>query len=178
MKKTVLAAIVFASLIGIGTGSAFAAGNDLNKGSKSLGFGIVGAPFNTNTTQITGAYFLEKDLSVIGGFGLQLRSGDAKGTEFDVMAGLRKYLKVDDFAPFVQGAVGYASSTVDKGTDTSTFFAAGAFGAEYFLAKHFSIEGSAGISLASQTDKPTGGSSQTTTAFGTQNYGLFANFYF
>jgi hypothetical protein len=89
---------------------------------------------------------------------------------------VRKYFKTDEFAPFIEGKFTYASEDIEiKGVDRTTAEFAANFGAEYFLHKQFSIEGSVGLGFGTVNDKNSG---QDYTYFGTHTVGLSANFYF
>ena len=94
MKKIALVGAALA--LSMAAGSALAA-NSMNTGTMG---------FNVNTsdnTMINGKYFIAKDMAVLGGFGLGINGGDAKGTDIELLAGVRKYMKTDDFAPFMGG---------------------------------------------------------------------------
>ena len=173
MKKIALVGATLALVLA--TGSAFAA-NSLNTGAKG---------FNVNTEDnfiINGKYFISKDTAVLGGLGLRIAGGDASGTDLGLLAGMRKYMKTDDFAPFVGGRFEY--TTTNDSTTTSLGISAEA-GAEYFLAKQFSLEGRVGFGYFSdevETTTITGFGSFTskakTTYIGTGTASLSANFYF
>lgn len=124
----------------------------------------------TSNTMISGKYFIGDELAVLGGFGLLHNDG---ATDLYLMGGLRKYLPHSSttFVPFV-GARGWYSSV--KSSNVSTVGLAAEGGAEYFLNKHFSVEGTVAVGYASKS--PTGGSS--TSTFGTSMYALGVNFYF
>ncbi len=189
MKRVsvIVAVMLFSALIGV---NAFAA-NGLQQGSTALSVGMGDSLFShtfspqtpgyiNNVVDISGRYFLAKDVALYGGFGLQLNSGDYDGTYFSLTAGVRKYLTTNDFAPFIGGQLSYA--TVDaklngtKFVDQSLWDLAGMFGAEYFFSKNFSLEGSVGIGAGQlKNDLPGGGDS---TYLGTRTVGVQANFYF
>jgi len=120
-------------------------------------------------------------MAILGGFGLRIAGGDAKGTDIGFIAGVRKYLKTDDFAPFVGGRFDY-TSTNDSNTKNMGIVAEA--GAEYFLAKQFSLEGRVGFGYTSQEVKTTSTAfpftSTTTKAtyIGTGTAAISANFYF
>lgn len=173
MKKIVLSVVASVMVMG---GTAFAGGNSLGQGSKSLGFETA-----NSRTMVKGMYGISPDMAVVGGFGLASTdtgaTTNAKSTEISFQAGVRKYLKVDDFAPFVDGNLAYTSNT-GGANDVTSFSLMAGFGAEYFLAKQFSIEGSAGIAYSSTSTKPAGGTSVTGSSFGTTRSAIAANFYF
>ena len=110
------------------------------------------------------------------------------GTYLSFMFGARKYLKTDDFAPFVGAQFSYlnydASAKINgaktKFADFTAFELAGMVGAEYFLGKQFSIEGSVGIGIGKLSTDFVGGqrAEGDTTYLGTKNLGVKANFYF
>jgi len=110
MKKALIIALVMAMAIGMGIGSASAA-NSLQQGT--IGFNITALNFNNNDNNalnnndnfvITGKYFILKDVALLAAFGFGVKGGDASGTDFGIGAGIRKYLKTEDFAPFL-GAI-------------------------------------------------------------------------
>jgi hypothetical protein len=170
MKKIVIVAVVMAMVLGIGIGGASAA-NSLQQGT--IGFNI-NAVNSSNDFVITGKYFVLKDLAVLAGFGFGIKGGDAEGTDFGIGAGIRKYLKTDDFAPFVGGSIFYTTTQDGDREDLSIL---AEFGAEYFLHKQFSVEGSIGIGYtSSETDTATTNYKDTT--FGTQKAAISFNFYF
>ena len=129
MKKYTLAgAIMFLTM---SAGSVLA--------ENSLHVGAMGLNLSTQDSfLINGKYFIEKDTAILGGFGLGIAGGDAKGTDIGFLVGMRKYLKTSDFAPFIGGRFQYA--TTQDSTLTDLVIVAEA-GAEYFVAKQFSIEG-------------------------------------
>jgi len=188
MKKTVILAVLMLMAL---SGSASAA-NSLASGSKAItiGFGdsvlnSVAKPTdqnqNNSIVDIGGKLFVSKDMAVTAGIGFQMNSGDLEGTYLAFNAGLRKYLKTDDFAPFVAGQFSYITydAKLDPGAvkiaDFSAFEVAALFGAEYFFGKQFSIEGSVGAGIGKAKDDVV---HKDTTYIGTKNLGVKANFYF
>ncbi len=173
MKRTIIAAMVVVMILSIGAGAATAA--------NSLKQGTIGLNVNVNDDfLISGKYFIMKDLAVLAGLGIGIKGGDAKGTDIGMGAGARKYLRTDDFATFVGGFLFY-SSTQDSNQKALRLM--GEFGAEYFLNKEFSIEGSAGFGYTSQETKTpaapgVAATSNKETTVGTQRFGLSVNFYF
>ncbi len=170
MNRFKVLVMVLIMVTGLGAGSAFAA-NSLRQGA----FG-----FNVDVNDdfvLTGKYLITRDMAVLAGFGLGLRGGDNSGTDIGLGVGVRKYLKVEDFAPFVGGTIFY-SSTQDG--DQKSFSLMGEGGAEYFLYKEFSIEGKVGFGYSSETTTTAGPASTTvkTTNFGTQRAGISFNYYF
>jgi len=167
MKKIAIAGAALA--LAMATGSSFAA-NNLSKGT----FGL-----NVNTQDnfiINGKYFIENDMAVLGGLGLRINGSDAKGTDIGLLIGARKYLKSDDFAPFVGGRFTY-SSTSDSSLIGMGITAEA--GAEYFLAKQFSLEGRVGFGYSSSDQKATvTNAAYKSTYIGTTSVGISANFYF
>ena len=192
MKKFIVVAAAVVMMMGL-AGSAMAA-NDLAQGSKAISVGVGDSLFShtlsaqtqgyiNNVVDISGRYFLAKDVALYGGFGLQLNSGDYDGTYFSFNVGVRKYLSTNDFAPFVGGQLSYA--TVDqkfngaKQVDQSIIDIAGLFGAEYFFSKNFSVEGSIGLGLGQyNNDMPAAAGGGDSTYLGTRTVGVMANFYF
>lgn len=180
MKRTVIIALALVMMMGIGIGSASAA-NSLKTGTFGLNFDV------TDDFMVTGKYFVANDLALLAGFGLGVKGGDAEGTDLGLLVGVRKYLKVDDFAPFVGGKFEYSST--NDGT-TKGLGLLGEFGAEYFLGKQFSVEGSVGFGYTSQEEETTVTTTNLTgatvtskrsvkgTNIGTQRAGLSVNYYF
>lgn len=188
MKKLIVVAVAVVMMMGL-AGGAFAA-NSLSAGSKaiSIGFGDsalnnVANPTDTQPrnpiVDISGRLFVSKDTAVTGGIGLQMNSGDLDGTYLSFNAGIRKYLKTDDFAPFVGAQFSYITYDAKlndvKIADYTAYEVAGLFGAEYFLSKAFSIEGSVGVAFGHGKNDQT---NEDTTYIGTRNFGVRANFYF
>ncbi len=166
MKK--IASVVAILALAISASGAYAA-NSLSKGTFGLNVGT-DPGFIVN-----GKYFIQSDMAILGGFGLGIAGGDAKGTDIGLIVGGRKYLHVADFAPFVGGRLTY-SSVLDS-TIKSTGLIAEA-GAEYFLAKQFSFEGRVGFGYTStDVDNPILGKSKTSN-IGTTTFGISFNFYF
>ena len=190
MKKIMVIAVVFMMVVAA-AGSAFAA-NSLASGSKALSIGFGDSVLNnvanpTDSTQnnpivdIGGKLFVAKDLAITAGIGFQMNTGDLEGTYLAFNAGIRKYLKTDDFAPFVGGQFSYITydAKVDPGAvkiaDFSAMELSAMVGAEYFLGKQFSIEGSIGVGIGKAEDDIV---NKDTTYLGTKNLGVKANFYF
>ncbi len=170
MNKLIIIVLALVMAIGFGAGSASAA-NSIRQGA--LGFNV---DVNDDFV-LTGKYFITRDMAVLASFGLGVRGGDASGTDIGIGGGVRKYLEVDDFAPFVGGTIFY-SSTQDG--DQKSFSLMGEFGAEYFLYKQFSIEGKVGFGYSSEETTTPGPASTTvkTTDFGTERAGISFNYYF
>ena len=177
MKKSALAGATLALVMM--SGSVLAA-NSLVAGAMGVNIALTDTGVTPSTTGSTGAfvikgkYFMAKDLAVIAGFGLGINSGDAKGNDVGFTAGVRKYLKTEDFAPFVGARLDYASTNDSNTTATAIV---GEAGAEYFLNKQFSLEGRVGLGYQS-VKQTTGNISTTATRLGTQSLGISANFYF
>ncbi|MBF8251509.1 MAG: hypothetical protein HW382_1137 [Deltaproteobacteria bacterium] len=174
MKKVVFAALVVAMGMGIGSGNAFAEGNKLGYGSKSLGITV------HDEIMIKYKLGLDKDLALLLGFGLRNSNENtpagSKGTELQLEAGIRKYLKIADLAPFAEGGLQVISNSGGT-TDRTGFQIFAGAGAEYFLNKQFSIEGSAGVGLSLDSYK-TAGTTTSSTTLSTQRLGMGLNFYF
>jgi len=131
---------------------------------------------------LEGKYSIKKDLTVLAGAGLQISdngtAANSKYTNIGLMGGIRKYLKTEDLAPFFGGKLLYLS-TRQGNNDVTDFALIAEGGAEYFLAKQFSLEGSIGFGYASRDSQPVaGGPSVKATGFGTTTFNLSANFYF
>jgi len=177
MKKFLIIAMVLGWVMGHGIGSASAAGNSLKAGTFGFNVGFGDSVFgDTGIVTIAGKYFVASDVAVLAGIGLQGSSGDLDANEFEISAGVRKYLKVDDFAPFIEALFSYATEKFDaQGIDKDAFDLSARFGAEYFLHKQFSIEGSIGVGLGHVDNNIT---NQDYTYIGTRSLGVSANFYF
>jgi hypothetical protein len=189
MKKIALVGATLALVLAAGSASA-ATATKSDAGPSHGAFGLsvgVGNTINPGDFIVGGRYFITKDMAILAGAGLQLNdsgaTANAKSTNFGLTGGFRKYLKTDDLAPFVGGQLAYAStrqnSAAGVAVDVSTFgiFAEG--GAEYFLSKNFSFEGSVSVGYSSNDAKPAaGGTSVKSTTFGTSKGNLAVNFYF
>lgn len=150
--------------------------NSLNTGAMSLSISAVETPVVAGIQPlISGKYNISRDMAILGGFGFVSGGpSGASGTTFILKAGARKYLKTEDLAPFVGGTFLYSSASGGGTTATGLSLSADA-GAEFFLAKQFSIEGHVSFGYLS-TD--TGGAGGKATYFGTATTGMSANFYF
>lgn len=191
MKKIAIVAVVVVMMMGL-AGSAFAA-NSIAQGSKGISVGIGNDVFNqpnmpsgpaTNTqnpvVDISGRFFVAKDVALTLGAGLQMNSGDAEGTYLSFSFGARKYLSANDLAPFVGGQVSYTAYDAEnaagfKIADATIFDLVGFVGAEYFFSKQFSMEGAIGLGLGKVSDDL---ANIDTTYLGTRTLGVKANFYF
>lgn len=175
MKKTVIVLAV-ALMVAVMSTGAFAA-NSLNQGTfgLSVGFNNLSSFPDGLEDTIFAKFLVSGDLALVAGFGFTSASGDPgmpDGTDLSLVLGVRKYLKKDDFAPFAEGLLVFMNQ---DSTALDTIGVLGNFGAEYFLHKQFSLEGSAGIGLFQVEDSV---SSADTTILGTTSLGLRANFYF
>jgi hypothetical protein len=187
MKKIALVGATLALALAAGSASAAGKGDAApSHGAFGLSVGV-GNTINPGDFVVGGRYFITKDMAVLAGFGLQLNdsgaTANAKSTNFGLLGGFRKYLKTDDLAPFVGGQLSYAStrqnSAAGAAMDVSSFGLYGEVGAEYFLSKNFSFEGSVLLGYSSNDYKPAaGGTSTKQTSFGTSRGNLSANFYF
>ena len=179
MKKFLFVSIVAGMVMVLGIGSAFAAGTGTSLKAGTFGFNVGfgdSSLGNTGVIMISGKYFLENDVALIAGVGFQASSGDLDANYFGISAGVRKYLRIDEFAPFVEGRFSYVTETIDiNGIDRDTFDVSALFGAEYFLNRQFSIEGSVGLGFGSVNDNI---SNNDYTYFGSRTVGVSANFYF
>lgn len=167
MKNIILAG---ATLILATVGGSALAANSLNAGTFGLSVPVVAS----TSPIISGKYFFAKDMALEAGFGFS--SGGVSGASATTMAllvGARKYLKVDDFAPFVGAYLKY--TTVSSSPATTSMELAAQAGAEYFLAKQFSVEGKVAFGY---TSNDTGVAATKTTYFGTGTAGLSVNYYF
>lgn len=173
MKKIALAGATVA--LALVAGSALAA-NSLNEGTMGLNVPVITSTATTNTSIvtpiITGKFFVAKDMAVLGGFGFS--SGGPSGnstTTFALLGGVRKYMKIDDFAPFAGAFLKYESTNSNPSSSATTVAAEA--GAEYFMAKQFSVEGK--VTFGYQSVEYLGTKS---TYFGTSTANLSMNFYF
>jgi hypothetical protein len=100
MKNFLIITLVLIAVIGLNIGSASAADNSLTAGvfGFNVGFGdsALGEP---GVVMISGKYFLQSDLALLAGFGAQASNGDVSSDSFGISVGVRKYLKLNDFAP-------------------------------------------------------------------------------
>lgn len=180
MKKIALAGVTLA--LAVISGSVLAA-NSLVAGAMGVNIAMQDKGADPTRTSndfiISGKYFMAKDMALIAGVGLGIAGSDAKGTDIGFTVGARKYLKTDDFAPFVGARFTYAS--IGDSTPTTTKVSGigllGEAGAEYFFDKHFSIEGRVGFGYQSVEVTNPGGTSKAT-RIGTESLGMSANFYF
>jgi hypothetical protein len=163
MKKFVLATLAAALFMGIGIQNASAA-NSLTQGTFGLNVEV------NSTPMISGKYMLANDLAILAGFGLGIRGADDKGTDILIGVGAHKYLKVADFAPFVGGRIGYAST---KDSNVKSFIIQAEGGAEAFLTKQLSLEGKVALGY---THTDSGGAKAS--MFGTSTAGVSLNYYF
>ena len=188
MKKI---ALVGATLVlAMAAGSAAAAparAPAYDQGPSAGSFGI-NVPIATNLYStapadflITGSYHISKSVAVLAGLGLQMVDTGAatnnKATNIGIMGGARYFLKTDDLAPFVGGRLQYTSTKNDGVTDTTTIVLAAEMGAEYYLSKQFSLEGSAAFGYGSKEQKA-GTVSNKASVIGTTMINVSANFYF
>ncbi len=191
MKKLVIIALALAMVSVMGVGNASAV-NSLQQGNVSVGVGMGDSIFShkavpasngivNDVVDIDARYLVTKDIAIVGAFGLQVDGGDADATYFSFTGGVRKYLKTDDFAPFVGGQLTYAAVTAKEGNpsvktvDLSIIDLSAMIGAEYFVGKQFSLEGSVGLGFGQARNKLT---DEDDTYFGTRTVGVRANFYF
>ena len=181
MKKIVLAGAGLA--LAMVSGSA-AAANSMTAGTMGVNIGMndtgvtAGSSTNNNFV-VSGKYFMAKDMALLAGVGFGMNGSDTKGTDIGFVVGARKYLKTDDFAPFIGArftyvAVGDSANTNGKSTGMGVL---GEAGAEYFFDKSFSIEGRVGFGYQS-IENTTGATTSKSTRIGTESLGISANFYF
>jgi hypothetical protein len=190
MKKLTVVVLTLVLAATIWPGSASAA-NSLKQGTMGFNVDVNNNAFGLNSDVdnnfvLTGKYFIANDLAVLAGFGIGIRGADAKGVDLGLTAGARKYLRLDDFAPFVGGEFFYSST---RDGDAKDFSLLGEAGVEYFLHKQFSIEGKVGFGYTSRetttstTTAQAGFLVKTTTTeratdVGTERLGISFNFYF
>jgi hypothetical protein len=164
VKRIILALLAAALFLGIGIQNA-SAENSLRRGTIGLGIDTSSDFF------IRGKYLLESDVALTGGFGLGFNGGDSSGTDIAIGAGVRKYLRVTDFAPFI-GGFAQVSSLNDP--DIEKFAILAEAGAEYFLARQFSLEGTVRFGYTTEDRKNVGKKNY----FGTDRASIGFNFYF
>ena len=174
MKKIALVGATFALVMAAGTASA---ANSMSVGTLGLNVPVISSTPNVTVLPsplISGKYFFAKEMAVLGGVGFS--SGGPSGstvTTFSVLGGVRKYLNTNDFAPFVDGVFEYTSTSGTPSTSGMSLTAEA--GAEYFLAKQFSVEGKVGFGYLSIDP---GAPAAKTSYFGTSTANLSVNFYF
>ncbi len=187
MKKVIMILMAVAVITAAGVGSAFAAAagsTSLQSGTVGINVGFGDSVFgDVGVVTISGKFFMQDNLALIGGLGVQASSGDLDANFFGISGGARYYFRTDEFAPFVEGKLSYADEEVDVNAtgnriDHTAIDFAFLFGGEYFLQKHFSIEGSAGFGFGTETIRTPGLPDQDVTYFGTRTVGVSANFYF
>jgi hypothetical protein len=180
MKKLIVVAVAVVMMMGL-AGSAMAAGTSLQSGKFGLSAGF------TNLSQypdgiertIMGRLFIANDLALNLGFGLTSADGDPgmpDGTDLSIIIGVRKYLKTEEFAPFIEGDLVYIDTDTGLNGAYDTIGVLANVGAEYFLHKQFSLEGSVGIGLLQIENNAA--SSADSTILTTGSLGVRANFYF
>ncbi len=173
MKKIILVSATMALAMAAGSAAA-------ENGPAAGRFGInVPLASNVNDFLINGKYFIARDMAVIAGVGLQmtddgLNVAGSKSTNIGFQGGFRKYLKTDDLATFVGGKLRYTST---NSSNVTTFSVLGEVGAEYYLGKQFSLEGSVAAGYDS-TSTTVGANTIKSTALGTGTVNVSANFYF
>lgn len=177
MKKLVIITVTLLMIMGL-AGGAFAA-NSLNSGSMAVNVGMGNSIYgDVGVTRITGKYFMDRDMALLAGFGFQTSTGDYDAKFFSFQGGVRKYLKADDFSTFVEGRLTYEKEKFNApgfvSIDVDVIDISVAFGAEYFLGKQFSLEGSVGIGFGTVEDNL----ERDYTYLGTRTVGVSANFYF
>lgn len=141
-------------------------------------FGFTVKVVNTDTElsdkavagMISGRYLLQDNLAVLAGFGLNFRGQDDDGTDVALMGGIRHYLNTSSFAPFVGGYLEHHRYNDGNSKVTRLI---GEFGAEYFLARQFSIEGSIGLGYTLQDEE-----AEDVSRLGTQRSAISVNYYF
>lgn len=184
MKKVIIIVAAVAVVMGLGIGSASAASgsNSLKSGTLGFNVGFGDSVFgNIGVVTVSGKYFLQDNLALVAGFGVQESSGDFDDKFFSLSGGARYYLKTDDFSPFVEGKFSYEDENVNVNgsrLDQTALDFSAVVGAEYFLHRQFSIEGAVGLGFGTITVKNPGLPDQDVTYFGTRTVGVSANFYF
>lgn len=182
MKKINL--VMGALIATVASANVIAAGNNLSMGTFGLNVSTqapgAGLGQGNPNFLMTGKYVLQSDMALLMGFGFGSNSAtppapaaSTSSTDISFLIGARKYFSAGDLSPFIGGRFDYIS--VGGATTVSAVAFAAEAGAEYFLNKHFSLEGSVG---AGYTSADLGAAQGKRSFFGTNNYGLSANFYF
>jgi hypothetical protein len=181
MKKIILAGTALA--LAMSAGSALA-GTEKGMMGLNLGFtsstSLLGTPSNF---LVNGRYFFNNSTAVQAGIGFRRNDSGAAtnstSSDIGLMGGFRKYLRQDsNLAPFAGAKFQYLS--VRQGTnDVTDLSLLAEAGAEYFMGKHFSLEGSLTAGYDQATYKPVaGGASIKATTLGTSSINVSANFYY
>jgi hypothetical protein len=173
MMRLIVIAGIFLLMVSM-VAPASAADNSLKQNTFGLSIGFNNGSLHDAAT-ISGRYFLMDTMALTADLGFESQSGDRSDTFFALAVGIRKYLKKADFASFVGASIRYENDRISTRKDMIGIF--GDFGAEYFFAKEFSVEGAIGIGISQVEDK-TFNPSQDYTVFGTTVSGVRANFYF
>jgi hypothetical protein len=186
MRKITLASSALTLAMAAGNAcAATASGPTAGSFGINVGFTQATAAGNNSTPAnflVNGKYFISKDMAVLAGVGFDMvdsgAAANSQSTNLGFQGGFRKYLKTDDLAPFVGGRLQYLS-TRQGANDVTDFALMAEGGAEYFLARQFSLEGSVGFGYSSAESKPVaGGATTKATAFGSTMFNVSANFYF
>jgi len=171
MKKIALIGSTLALALVAGSASA---ANSMSPGTLGLNVPVVSTPPAGVLINplISGKYFTSKDMAILGGFGfLSGGPSGASTTTISLLAGVRKYMNTNDFAPFVGGVFEYSTTSTNP-SSTGMGISAEA-GAEYFLAKQFSIEGKVGFGYLSSE-----AGAVKSSYIGSTTANLSVNFYF
>jgi len=134
-----------------------------------------GAGPNDDVVNVTGKYFVMNDLAILATFGFRTDGSDA-GTYISIGGGVRKYLSTGVFNTFIDAKLIYASvdnKDINNLIDMTIIDISAMFGAEYFLARQFSLEGGVGLGFGVVSD-----GLLDDRYFGTRTVGVSANFYF
>lgn len=174
-----ITSIFMAVLTGLTMAGTAMAENSLRSGAKGLSFGIVDSGI-----EFSGRLFVNNDVAVLGGIGLDHKTNDETTTDYSLSGGVRKYLGKADLAPFVgvnarfnRREVIIAAPLVGTSVESErTFGIDGDFGLEYFFAKQVSAEAQVGVGLSSIHNVD--GSGANVTELGTFSSGVKVNFYF
>lgn len=163
MKKKILVAALMAAL------SVPAISETPNLKAGTFGLAV---PLHGDDVVVTGKYLLSDGLALSVDLGLAVTDSDAPGADGDTVivigAGLRKYLKTGDVAPFAGARIQIGSSDA-----SDTFMLLGEVGAEAFLLRNFSIEGAVGLGYRSDESR-----NIKTSSFGTTTFQARLNYYF
>lgn len=190
MKKMTLAGTTLALVLAAGSAVAAPATASVGGNGPSAGSFGINVPLASRTLSngqgdflLTGSYHVSKSIAVVAGFGLQMTDSGAAtnntATNIGLMGGARYYLKTDELAPFVGGRLQYASTKDGAATAYTMLTIAGELGAEYYLSKQFSLEGSAAFGYASSDAKAAGATTSVkSSVIGTTMINVSANFYF
>jgi len=179
MERKFIKAFVVVMTVGLAMAGTASAENSLKSGAKALSFGIK----DNNGIEVSGRLFVNHDVAVLAGIGLDHKSNDETTTDYSLSGGFRKYIGMADLAPFLGVNASFTRrevivNAVPTGTDVKsegTFGLDANFGLEYFFARQVSAEAQVGLGLSSVHH--VNGSDANVTELGTFSSGVTVNFY-